>query len=440
MAKYVMKFGGTSLKDAEAIKRVYNIVRSFYQAKKPDQLIVVVSGPGKVGEGKLEDKFTNLLEQIHRNENFDVNKREILSRMGRICSDLRIKNPRRLYKGFRQLTSGGGDRGYSETVSYGERFSIRAVSDFFRLEGLEARSLDYDRFGMLTEGNKDASATEQANSEIEKSLANKRGVIVLPGFLGFNKAHEVTTLGRDGSNYTATKVAEAIEADEVFIFSDEPGVRRASPKHVPDAEVLKELSYDEAIEFAELGAKIINAKSIYPAIEANLPISIVDENFRGTRISGKVSLEHMGAKIIASSSDNYVLTVRYRADKPGVLRRIGGGFEDAGINIEGLGDERHALSLAFSQDEIKNIGEVMEKLKDYNLSLENGFARISVIGEGMRHQVGLLNRITSCFSDKGISFEMASQSAHQLNVSSFIPQIYERMAVRKLYDELFGKD
>ena len=247
-------------------------------------------------------------------------------------------------------------------------------------------------------------------------------------------------MGRDGSNYTATKIAEAINAKGVYIFSDEPGVKRANPKFVPDAEIIKELSYDEAIEFAELGAKIINAKSIYPAKNENIPIYIVDENYNGTKISNSVNLENRGAKIIASSSNNYIINVKYKEDKPGVLVGISGYFRKAGINIESIADERHSLSFAFTKKGNENLEFLINNIgKDYNFNLENSFSRISLIGEGMKNQVGVIKKISYIYENKGISFEMISQGINQLNITTFIKQEHERIAVKGLYDGFFRK-
>ncbi len=440
MSKYVLKFGGTSLKDAQAIERAHSIIADFYEEKKPEQLVVIVSAAGKIGENKLEDKVTNLLEEIHKGKNVGDNSNEIILRTGSICNNLNISKPGRVYKELRQAIDGNkkDGRSYSEIISAGERISVFAINELFKKKGWQTQAFDFNEFGMVTDGYKEASATDEATAEIEKKLNGKKGILFIPGFLGYNDKGEVTTLGRDGSNYTATKIGEAIVADSVYIFSDEPGVRRASPKLVPDAEIIKELTYNEAVEFAELGAKIINSKSIGPARNENVPIQIVDENYDGTRISSSVSLEHMGAKIIASSPKHYILTVRYEMDKPGVLAEISNYFRDADINIESIADERHALSMAFLKEDKGNLELLLKGLgKEYNLNLENSFARISLIGEGMRNQVGVIGKIASVYKNKGVSFEMISQALSQLNVTTFIKQGYERIAVKGLYDEFF---
>jgi len=436
MLKYVLKFGGTSLKDSTAIRKARDTVTNFHEKRKPEQLIVVVSAAGKLDDSYLGDKVTNLLERVHRGENLGQNKQEVISRTRKICEQLEIPQPTPLYEELKRASSGDTDRDYSRTVSLGERLMLHPFGGFLA-KTLECIVLDYNQFGMLTNDCKDATATEEATIEIERSLQGKK-VVVVPGFLGYNKQEEVTTLGRDGSNYTATKIAEAITADSVFIFSDEPGVRRAHPKFVPDAEVIGELTYDEAIEFAELGAKIINPRAVYPAKIENIPIYIVDESYQGTVISSSVSTEHLGAKIIASSPGHYILTVKYETDKPGVLSNIAARFENAGINIESIADERHALSVAFFGNE-GNIGQLIRAMgNEYKLTLENRFARISVIGEGMRNQAGLIAKIANSFKRRGISFEMISQALNQLNITTFVQQEYERIAVKSLYDDLFG--
>lgn len=440
MSKYVVKFGGTSLKDADAINRAFGIVNDFYEKKKPEQMVVVVSAAGKVGDRKLEDKITNLLENIHHSKNAEENRGEIASRVNKLCGNLGIECPIGIYADLDRAMQNNqkNDKSYSSIVSIGEKLSVFCVDKFFEKKGIEAKTFDFNEFGMISNKYKEATATEDATVEIEKRLNGRKGIIIVPGFLGYNEKGEVTTLGRDGSNYTATKIGEAILANDIYIFSDESGVRRANPQLVPDAEILEELTYNEAVEFGELGAKIINAKAIGPARNENIPVHIVDECYQGTKISSSISLEHMGAKIIASSPKHYIITVKYETDKPGVLAEISDYFKEAGINIESIADERHALSIAFLKNEGGNLESLLKNLgNEYNLNLENSFARISLIGEGMRNQVGVLSRMASVYNNKGVSFEMISQSLNQLNITTFIKQEHERIAVKGLYYEFF---
>lgn len=446
MVKYVLKFGGTSLKDAESIKRAYKIISDFYQKEKPEQLAVFFSAPGKIGEGKLENKFTKLLENIFERKDINSNKTEIFSRMDEVCDKLEINPPTNLYSELKRAISLNeeDDASYSRIVSIGERMIVNSSSDFFSRElrklKIPFKSFDFNEFGMVVEGYKNANPTGDTKTEIEKKLKGIEGIILAPGFLGYNENGEIATLGTDGSNVSATTTAGAINADGVYIFSDEPGVRRANPKLVPDAEIIQELSYDEAIEFAELGAKIINAKAVYPAKSENIPIYIVDENYNGTKISSSVNLENMGAKIIASSPNHYILTVKYPNDRVGVLREIAKYLENSNINIESIADERHALSIAFTRKDSENIDSLVESIGEkYKLNLENNFSRISIIGEGMRNQIGVLEKIASVYNKKGISFDMISQCVNQLDITTYIKQEHERIAVKGLYEEFFGK-
>lgn len=432
--KLVLKFGGSQVKNTEAILESGNIIKQTYENEKPDLLVAVISALGKYGNLAFEDKITNLLEQIHKKENVKENLEAILSRHEQISKELGI-DADELKPFIDELKESidynkGSDLYYSVIAGFGERVSSLLVA-----KKLNAEWLDFNKFGMITAEYKDASASEEANILIEKAFKNKKGIIILPGFVGYNKYGEITTLGRDGSNYTATKIAEAILADEVRIYSDEPGVRRANPQYVPDAEIIRQLSYDEAREFAELGAKIINAKAIGPAKNENIPIRIIDAKARGTIITSYIDEGYMGAKIIASSPNHHILTVDYETEKPGVLAKLADLFAEENINIESIADERHRISFAFLPCE--RIGNILAKLNNYSFRLDSNRARISLIGEGMHNQIGVIEKITKVYKKKGISFEMISQAASQLNVTNFILDKYERIAVRGLYDEFF---
>ncbi|MEK6906100.1 MAG: aspartate kinase [Nanoarchaeota archaeon] len=444
MDKYVLKFGGTSLKNAESIKRVNKIITNFYEINKPRQLIIVDSAPGKIGDKKLEDKITNLLEKIFLEKNIRENVNEIFDRFDDLCVKFNIPQPNNLYTELKTAIdlNENDEKSYSRLVSLGERIIVNIHGESLYKEmkkrRIPVKSFDFADFGMITDKHKDAYATIDSLLEIEKKLDKEDGILIIPGFVGYNEKEEVTTLGRDGSNYTAAKIAEAIDAKEVFIFSDEPGVRRANPNLIPDAEIIKELSYEEAIEFAELGAKIINAKCIYPVKRDNIPINIVDEKYNGTKISSSVSLENMGAKIITSSGNHSIINITYENDKPGVLSDISKYFRDSKINIESIADERHSVSLAFSERDNENLEYLIKRIsQNYKFKLENQFSRISVIGEGMRNQVGVVNKISSAYKNKGISFEMISQGINQLNITTFIKEDYERIAVKELYNSFF---
>jgi aspartokinase/homoserine dehydrogenase 1 len=437
MKKAVLKFGGGQTKDSDSIRNVAQTVNNFIEEYHPEQTIVVVSGAGKIGKEFGENKFTDLGENIFYNKKPKESKEAIISRTNEISKKLGVDFPKELFSGLENLVS-ENDEDYSRIVSFGERLSVYFISNEMKKIFPNSLSFDFDSFGMETSDYRNASATEKALTEINKTFLGKKGVFVVPGFLGYHKdSGKVTTLGRDGSNYSATKIAEAVDADVVYIFSDEPGVMRASPKLVSDAEILKELTYGEAIEFAELGAKIIYSRAVYPAQNQNIPIYITDENFEGTRISSLVNLENQGAKIIASSPNHSIITISYGEDKPGVLEEIAKYFREAKINIESISDERHSVSLAF-QENGGDFGKLLKEIgKNYYYNLENSFARISIIGEGMKHQSGLLGKVAHSFGRKGISIETISQSRNQRNMTFFIDGEYERMAVNSIYDDLF---
>ena len=438
MKKAVLKFGGGQTKNADSIRNAAQTVKNFVEKYEPEQTIVVVSGPGKIGKEFEENKFTDLGENIFHGNCPEKSRNAIIERTKELSKNLGVKFPKELFSGLENLVSDESDKDYARIVSFGERLSVYFATNEIKKIFRNVSSFDFNNFGMETSEYRNASVTEKALIDINNTFQGKKGIFVVPGFIGHHKdSGEVTTLGRDGSSYSATKIAEAVDADVVYVFSDKPGVMRADPKFVQDAEILKELSYEEAIEYAELGAKIIYSRAVYPAKNQNIPIYITDETFEGTRISSLVSLENQGVKIIASSPDHSIATISYIEDKPGVLEEISRYFRDAKINIEAITDERHSIGLAF-QENGGDFGKLLKNIgKNYHYILENSFARISVIGEGMKNQFGLLGKVADSFGRKGISVAMIGQTPNQRNMTFFINGEYERMAVNAIYDDLF---
>ena len=294
MKSLVIKGGGTTNKDSESIDNFCKIIHGHYEQERPDFTLAFASAPGKIGQGRLEDKVTNLLEGIFSSDDSRKEVLEVERRFNQIVSQLSLSKDtvtysqgllRRLKKlSEKPVQNDKNSSLYAELCSIGERFNSKIISDHLNKYGVETVFIDYDEFGMECVGPwHNSRTTKNADQLIKESILPHKGkVIVAPPFIGYkivNGKKKVTCMGRGASDWSATKVGEIIGASDTYIYSDQPGLLRANPGlfHIdakPD--LINLISYEEAIEFAGLGASIILERAIKPAQRARMNIHIID--------------------------------------------------------------------------------------------------------------------------------------------------------------------
>jgi aspartate kinase len=287
----VFKFGGASVKDAAGIRNLYDIVSG-----EINNLVVVVSAFGKT---------TNALEEIHKawrtgdaslKEKYDgaaayhlavsdelFGKGSELSRSLSGMFDL-------FYRKLLNTAPAGFDHDYDMIVSMGEVWSTVIVEAYLRERGLNTRWCDIRKLLMTDNRHREAGITWDASCEAVKEAFNfnDADIYVTQGFIGATDSGEVTTLGREGSDYTAAVLANMLDAGEVVVWKDVPGIMNADPDWMRSAVTLKHLSYNEAVEMAFSGAKVIHPKTIKPLHNKKIPMhvrSFIDPDARGTVIS-----------------------------------------------------------------------------------------------------------------------------------------------------------
>jgi len=311
----VFKFGGASVKDAEAVINVAGILESY----KDEPLLVVVSAMGKT---------TNALERLARayfdkkNEAASACYQEVKTFHDNIISDLLQNTDSKAYDDIENLfielecllethPEGSFDFNYDQIVGYGEIFSSKIISTYLNQIGLQNRWIDARNFintdSNYREARVDWEITEKLIDRKIKPLIQKQ-LLITQGFIGQSKEKQNTTLGREGSDYTAAIFAYALSADSVTIWKDVPGVMNADPKRMPDAQIIHHLNYDEAIELAYYGATVIHPKTIQPLKNRNIPLyvkSFVNPKAEGTLINGQISTDTVMQTFIFK--DNQVL-------------------------------------------------------------------------------------------------------------------------------------
>ncbi len=283
----VFKFGGASIKNAKAINNMVAIVKQF--ATEP--LLIVVSAMGKT---------TNALEQLvdkaQKNLNYESSLDEVKSYHSEMIHQLEITNPSFLEKiesQFKEIEksatqTGDYDQAYDQVVSQGEILSSMILSSFLNKSGLSCEWLDARNYihtnETYREGKVDWTKSQQSIKTLLETLNHK--IIITQGFIGGTSKQTTTTLGREGSDYSAAIFATCLPAKSVTIWKDVPGVMSADPKRISNAIVFEELPYQEASEMTYYGASVIHPKTIKPLANANIPLLV--KNFDNPTLPGTI--------------------------------------------------------------------------------------------------------------------------------------------------------
>jgi aspartokinase/homoserine dehydrogenase 1 len=454
----VMKFGGTSVGSTENISKVKKIVEAV-----EEPVIVVVSALSKVtdqllnasklaaqGDSAYEEEY-NRLEKRHLEmvENLIIHpeKREKLFPQALALLD-ELKNILRgvfLVKDLSQKTS-------DIVVSYGERLSSLIFSNLLT----DARLFDSRDF-IKTEKQfkKHIVDFELTNRLIQETFANLPQISVVPGFIASHKtSHEVSNLGRGGSDYTAAILGAALKADILEIWTDVDGFMTADPRIINNTYVIEELSYIEAMELSNFGAKVIYPPTIYPAYHLNIPI-LIKNTFNpeapGTYITKEKRNGKNGKSIkgISSISDTCLITVQGlgMVGVIGVNYRIFKALSEVGISVFMVSQASSENTTSFAVRDSDAGLSVSALKKEFQLELnqgeiheikaEKGLATVAIVGENMKRTPGIAGKLFGTLGRSGISVIACAQGASETNISFVIQSQYLRKALNSIHDSFF---
>ena len=430
----VMKFGGTSVESAEAIGRVAEIVR----ARLDRRPVVVVSAMGKTtnkllaiasaaASGRREEALSSLvdLRSFHLRESVDVEE-EVDAHFAELAE---------LVKGLAamgELTP----RATDAISSYGERISSIIVTAFFRKAGMDAAHVD-SRSVIVTDGRHMQAAPLFAESYAR--LAKIHGLVVMGGFVGATLEGVTTTLGRGGSDYTASIVGAGIGAEEIQIWTDVDGMLTADPTILPGGYRVETCSFAEAAELAYFGAKVLHPATVLPAIEKNIPVRILNSRrpeVEGTLIVAEAPASAEPIRSIACKKNitlvNIVSTRMLMAH--GFLRRIFEIFDRFETPVDMLATSEVSVSLTV--DNTGALAAIRAEIEEFaEVSIEENHAIVCLVGENIRKIAGTTARVFAALKD--INVRMVSQGASLLNISLVVAAGDLRRAVESLHREFF---
>ncbi len=461
MPLIIMKFGGSLVgNERDGLLRVAKLVRSYHT--RGNRVIAVVSALGEVtdlliqaansakSESLETDELLERLRKIHGEALSQLGKKraaEVAEIHGRLFEAL--QETLRGVSILRELTPRSKDR----VVSFGERLSAPLVKAAIEDAGVGAVALTGGEAGIITdeafgEAYPDMRRTSAAAKKALLPPLSKGTVPVVTGFLARTRSGDVTTLGRGGSDYTATILADALRADEVYIWTDVDGIMTADPRVVPESKVIKELSYAEAEEMAYFGAKNMHPLALWPARMVGVPVRILNgfkPDLPGTLID---SNERKGAGVIKSLAlvrDVGLLTVSGEtlAGRPGTAAMVFTLVGRAGVNM---------LMISQSVSE-SNISMVVRRstLERAAKALKTGFAEanvradvateedlsvIAAVGAGMKGTPGVAAKVFGVVSRAGVNVKMIAQGSSELNISFVVPSEDATRALRALHSSL----
>ncbi len=454
----VLKFGGTSVGSVESILSLKEIVLKEAQEQN---LVVVVSALGGItdkliqtsrlaveGKDEWRQEFDNMVDRHHKMIDTiitDARKRETLFN----TVDSLFEQLRSIYFGvflIHDLSSKTQD----VIVSYGERLSSQIVATL--IDG--AKWFDSRNF-IKTEykNGKHQLDAELTNRLVRKTFADLPRISLVPGFISKDEHNnETTNLGRGGSDYTAAIIAAALNADVLEIWTDVDGFMTADPKVIPAAYTINQLSYIEAMELCNFGAKVIYPPTIYPVCIKNIPIKVkntFNPEHPGTLIKEKIDDDNKPIKGISSIKGTTLITVTglSMVGVIGVNRRIFTALADNGISVflVSQASSENSTSIGVKDDDAEAAIEVLnnEFRKEietgamYPMSAESGLATIAIVGENMKHTPGIAGKLFGALGRSGISIIACAQGASETNISFVVQQDYLRKSLNVIHDSFF---
>ncbi|HZN63057.1 MAG TPA: aspartate kinase [Planctomycetota bacterium] len=435
----VMKFGGSSVSDGPRIRGVIEIVRS-----RLDRKPVVVASAFR---GVTDDLFAAAEEALTGKEGLlekvRARHQSVIADLGlpadlvhEVLAELAV-----LLKGIslvKELTP----RTLDYVVSFGERLSTRIMAAAFDKAGIPASQHDAFDIGMLTDDQfGHAQPLPEAETELRRHVLPMKRLPIVTGYVGKTRGGDITTLGRNGSDFTATIIGAAIGAEEIQIWSDTDGVMTADPRLVPSAKPIAFLTFDEASELAYYGGKVLHPSTIVPAVLKGIPVKVLN-TFRpghpGTTVLSKLDQPQHGVKSIAHHLSNFVVNIRSSRMLMGhgFLARLFGVFAEHRVVVNMVSTSEVTVSVTV--DSPRRLDAAVEALSKFaEVTVEEGRTVVCVVGEGLRSTPGIAGLVFEALREASVNVLMISQGASKINVAFVVADRDAESAVRALHRKFF---
>ncbi len=404
MALIVQKFGGTSVGTVERIENVAERIKKFRD--RGDDVVVVVSA--------MSGETNRLIEMAY------------------------------------QIDEKPNAREYDVLLSTGEQVTIALLSMALNKRGVPARSYTGTQVHILTDSAHNKARILDINELNMRSDLDQGRVVVVAGFQGVDEKGNITTLGRGGSDTTAVALAAALKADECQIYTDVDGVYTTDPRVVPEARRLEKITFEEMLEMASLGSKVLQIRAVEFAGKYNVPLRVLssfdEPNFDSDGVNGTLityeedKMEQALISGIAFNRDEAKLTILGVPDKPGIAHGILGPVGDANIEIDMIiqnigADGTTDFTFTVHRNDFEAAKSVLNKVSNELGAREvvgdDKIVKISLVGVGMRSHAGIASKMFKALAEEGININMISTS--EIKISVVVDEKYLELGVRTLH-------
>ena len=400
MALIVQKFGGSSVANAERVMNVARIITDTY--KEGNNVVVVVSA-----QGDTTDDLIDKAKEI----NPKASKREM-----------------------------------DMLLTAGEQISISLLAMAIESLGYPVISLLGWQAGFETDSAYGMARIRKVNTERMQSELDKKKIIIVAGFQGLNKYDDLTTLGRGGSDTSAVAIAAALHADRCQIFTDVSGVYTTDPRKVANAQKLTDITYDEMLEFATLGAQVLNNRSVEMAKKYNVELEVLSSLVRepGTIVREVAKMEKMLIRGVTKDTDIARISVVGMKDIPGNAFKMFSRLAQKGINIDVIlqsvgRDGTKDISFTCAASNAEDAVEILEDIFSMEgavVACDTTVAKISIVGAGMQSHSGTASKMFGALYEAGINISMISTS--EITISVLIDKELADKAVAAVHAAFFG--
>ena len=454
----VMKFGGTSVGSAQAIDKVAQIVAEEHSSHS---VVVVVSAMATV-----TNTLVDMAEyaRTRQRDKLNASLHNLRSLHEAAMADLGVSastaaSVKEKIAELSQLVESIyaigelSPRAYDLLLSYGEQLSSRLVAAAIAMHGSVAKAVSATDLIVTTDRHQAAQPLlDQSRAKIESVLAPivEHGVIpVVTGFIGATEGGVTTTLGRGGSDYSATILGYCLDATEVHIWTDVDGVMTADPRLIPEARTVDELSYSEAAELSYFGARVLHPLTMTPAALKDIPIYIKNTlrpEVKGTRVSRAADPGSSPVKAITSINHASLITVQGegRIGVPDVAAKVFDALADAGVDVlfASQASSDYNISIVVHQKDDERVVKLLTKVLSPDLSayridaisLRKELAIVAVVGDGMNGMPGVAGKVLMSVGDESINVVAIAQGSSERNISIVIDEAETVRAVQRIHD------